>query len=536
MIKVAGYVRVSTEGQAEEGYSIAAQEEAIKREAYYRGYELVDIYHDKGISGKSVENRLGLLRLIEDGKNGKFKMVIVWKISRLSRSLSDLSNIHQEFEKYEIDIKSITEPFDTSTPVGKMVFNLLGAIGEFERETTIENVKNGMRQRAKEGGFNGGRMIGYQSVFIEGSDRRKLVIVDNEAEIIRLIFDLYINGKGYKAIANKLNTLKYKTVRGNAFNIQSVRDVVMNPTYAGYVRYNNYVNHSKKRRKGSETEMVITEGTHEAIIDRETWEKAKSIFNSRTGMPEKRRSGVFLLTGLLKCPDCGSSMVAGRVKKKSIDENDQYHLYYQCSRYKNYGSSECKPNSIRADYAENYIIDLLNQFSFEQRIIEKVIIDINKHINSSVSPILEQIESLEKELQAVDSRKEKILRLYEDGIIDKDTLQNRISKINSEVEAAIEARKELNNEISEVEMVKEIPPDRIKELVKSIGSLLEIADRNQIKRLLNMIIDKIEVNDKREIKLVKFRFKSEHQKILLEESSNEDSSLFMPFSFEYVCQ
>lgn len=534
-LKIAIYVRVSTDGQAEDGYSIAAQEAAAKQYAQLMGYEIIEIYIDRGISGKAMENRPALMKMLDDAETKKFEMIIVWKLNRLSRSHLDLLKIYENLEKSDVSFKSITEPFDTSNPAGKLLFNMLASIGEFERETIVENVKNGMKQRAKEGGFNGGRMLGYKSQFIDDSDKRKIVIVGEEAEIVRLMFELYVNGKGYKFIANKLNELGLKTVKGNSFNIQSVRDIIMNPTYAGMIRYNNYVNHTKKRRKGNKNELIITKGEHEAIIDAETWNKAEAIFKAKTGRSRKVHKGVFLLTGIIKCPMCGASMVAGRVSKKNKDGTKTKYSYYQCSRYKNYGRYECSPNSVRADYAENYVLDTIGRLALDRKFIKEVVGNINNGVKKTVKPILKRIKQLENIINDVENKKERVFTLYEEKIIDREVLQQRVMKIQKEAEKALNQKEALLNQIDDAEVVNEIPVKQIKSLLKNLGSILRISTREQKKMLLNLVIDKVEVSDNKEIKNIKIKFSVESQKILLkEEFSDENSSTFVPFSIE-IC-
>jgi len=212
-IKVAIYARVSTAEQAEEGYSIDAQIELIKNRCTVEGKTVVAVYADRGISGKSMTKRYELQKMLQDSKYNLFDEVIVWKTNRLARNMLDLLQIVKILEENRVTFKSMTEPYDTSTPAGKLTMGMLGSIAEFERTTILENLKMGMEARAKKGYKNGGKLLGYRSVGT-GKDS-KLEIVWEEAEIVRKIFNLYVDGKGYKAIANQLNKQGYKTVKGN---------------------------------------------------------------------------------------------------------------------------------------------------------------------------------------------------------------------------------------------------------------------------------------------------------------------------------
>lgn len=534
MIKrVVAYVRVSTTGQAEDGFSIEAQLEAIRNLVKALGYTLVGEYIDRGISGKSMDNREAFMRMMEDAKAGLFDMVMVWKMSRISRNHLDLLKIYEEFERIGVDFRSVSEPFDTSNPSGKLLFNLLGSIGEFERETIVENVKNGMKQKAREGGFNGGLMLGYRSVYPDSSQNKKeIIVIEEEAEIIRMIFDWYINGKGFKYIAFKLNELGFTTVKGNAFSIYSVRTIINNPTYAGKIRFNNYVNHSKNKRKGNEQELVLADGNHTPIIDVKTWEKAQSIFNSKKRYRTTPKKGAFLLTGLLKCPVCGSSMVAGRAPRKGPSGNKTYYKYYQCSKYKNFGKTECNANSVNAKYAEDYVLSKLNEFTLDDGLVETIINNLNDYVKKNVKPIQTKLELINKDISQYSERKERIFKLYEDGIIDQPHLMKRLKAFESEFEDIKIQREDLLNQINYKQTTKEIPTGKVKTLLKNFGSVLKISSREQKKLLLNLVVDKITVNTNRKINNIELRFDETIQKTLLkEDSSDEESSILMPFSF-----
>ena len=157
--KVAIYCRVSTVEQAEEGYSIDEQRRRNIEYCEKEGHEVFKVYEDRGISGKNISGRPGLKELLQDANAGKFDLVIVWKLNRISRKLIDILNIVDTLDKNKIAFRSLTESFETETPAGKLQLNIMGAIGEFERGTIAENVKMGMIARAREGKWNGGKVL-----------------------------------------------------------------------------------------------------------------------------------------------------------------------------------------------------------------------------------------------------------------------------------------------------------------------------------------------------------------------------------------
>ncbi|WP_270603221.1 recombinase family protein, partial [Clostridium perfringens] len=211
---------MSTVEQAEEGYSIDEQERLLREYCDKHDLEVYKAYSDRGISGKDIKHRPELKEMLKDSEENKFDMVLVWKINRLSRKLADVLKMVELFEKNNVTFKSYSEPFETNTPAGKMQFQMMALIGEFERGT--------INKKRKE---------------------TKLVINEKEAETVKLIFNEYSNGNGYKAITNKLNKLGYKTKKGNNFSVGSIKDILTNPVYIGKIRYNVRQDWSEKRRK-----------------------------------------------------------------------------------------------------------------------------------------------------------------------------------------------------------------------------------------------------------------------------------------------
>ena len=274
--KVAIYCRVSTTEQAEEGYSIDEQNIKIREYCEREGHEIYNLYEDRGISGKNITNRPGIKQLLQDATENKFDLVIVWKLNRISRKLLDILNIVELLNKHNIAFRSLTENFETETPSGKLQLNIMGAIGEFERETIAENVKMGLLARAKEGRWNGGVVLGYDLVELnnEGKKRKNTVLKINEKEAntVRRIFELYSQGHGYKAVVNRINKEGHKTKRNGEFAVSTVKEILQNPVYIGKIRYNVRQDWSKKRRNNINANPILSDGIHEPIIDVETWE------------------------------------------------------------------------------------------------------------------------------------------------------------------------------------------------------------------------------------------------------------------------
>ena len=513
---IAIYCRVSTDEQAEFGYSIDEQKRLLEEWCKANDYIIYKCYSDRGISGKNIKDRPALKELLSDAKEGKFDMVISWKINRVSRKLEDVLKIVNLLEKNNITFKSYSEPFETDTPAGRMQFQMMALIGEFERGTIAQNVKMGMIAKAKYGNWCGGRVLGYDLVpnnspEEEKKGKNKLEINEKEAEIVRFIFNEYSKGKGYKAITNKMNKLGYKTKKGNNFSVGSIRDILTNPVYIGEIRYNVRQNWSEKRRRNINPNPIRVKGKHEAIIDRELWDKVQLILESKKGKPSRIYDGEYPLTGILRCPKCGAGMVISRTTNTLADGTKKRIAYYCCGNWKNKGTSVCNSNTIRVDKANEYVFKKIEELVSNEAMIKAVVKNINKERKDKVKPAKRLLGDIDKELEKLDKRKRKIFEAYEDDILTKEEFQTRKDELNEKIRILEEEKKPLLNTISE-EVSEEIPYEFIKDILMNFSKILNSSvSREQQKKLLNMIISEITMNESREIDSIKLHI---HNKLV----------------------
>ena len=519
---IAIYCRVSTEEQSEKGYGIDEQERLLEEWCKKMGYVIYKCYSDRGISGKNIKDRPALKELLSDAKAGKFDMVISWKINRVSRKLEDVLKIVNLLEKNNITFKSYSEPFETDTPAGRMQFQMMALIGEFERGTIAQNVKMGMIAKAKSGNWCGGRVLGYDLVpnnspEEEKKGKNKLKINEKEAEIVRFIFNEYSKGKGYKAITNQINKLGYKTKKGNDFSVGSIRDILTNPVYIGEIRYNVRQNWSEKRRRNINPNPIRVKGKHEAIIDRELWDKVQLILESKKGKPSRIYDGEYPLTGILRCPKCGAGMVISRTTNTLADGSKKRIAYYCCGNWKNKGTSVCNSNTIRVDKANEYVFKKIEELVSNEAMIKAVVKNINKERKDKVKPAKRLLGDIDKELEKLDKRKRKIFEAYEDDILTKEEFQTRKNELNEKIRILEEEKKPLLNTISE-EVSEEIPYEFIKDILMNFSKILNSSvSREQQKKLLHMIISEITMNESREIESIKLNINDKLVEYLVKE-------------------
>lgn len=491
---VVGYLRVSTLEQAEFGFSLEAQEAEIRKYCKQNKLNLLGIYTDAGITGTSIKERKDFQRMLTAISNAKdvygteVNYVLIWKLSRLSRNMKDLVNTLDYLEKHNVYVKTITDGIDTSTQIGKNFIMFGGIMAEIERENIVTQCRLGMKQRAKEGNFNGGRVLGYKS-----NSNKELEIIEEEAEIVREIFRLFAEENwGYKKIATHLNYQGLKTIKGRDWSINGIKQVIDNPLYVGYIRWGRYEFWNKKRRKGKTEDFVFAEGNHFPIITKDTWEKTKQVREIRGKKTEKIYEGSFLLTGLLKCPVCGASMVAHKVKKRN--RPGEYHCYYACGNYTNKGITSCRTNLVHASYAEEYVLKEIEKWVDDPSIIKSIVNKLKKTNAVDTKPMKKKLQEIKKDFENIQSKKEKSFELELKNKISISILAQRMKFLEGQENEVKVKIFRMESEIHNIESQGLLDADFIQQVLHHFMQLFEIADIKQRKQLLHSLIDKITVN------------------------------------------
>lgn len=230
--RVAIYIRVSTLDQAREGYSLEAQEKTLRKWCEDRKHTVVDLYADRGISGKDIKHRPDMNRLLKDAESGKFDMVIFWALSRFTRSVSDLYTTLEKFQKWNVSMISYTESFDTSTPMGRAMIGIVGIFAQLERELTSERIKLALAERAAQGKRTCSEVLGYDK-----KGKSSFAVNENEAEYVRFCFEQYEIRKNLLEVAELCNNMGYKGKRGKSPTAYSIQKILTHPIYCGYNSY-----------------------------------------------------------------------------------------------------------------------------------------------------------------------------------------------------------------------------------------------------------------------------------------------------------
>ncbi|MCA0986508.1 recombinase family protein [Guptibacillus algicola] len=399
---IAFYCRVSTDEQAYEGISLDEQQERLTSYCKAMGWkEPIRLFIDKGVSAKNA-NRPELNKLLAAIAENKICKVLVTKLDRLSRKLLDLLSIIELFLDHDVDLVSLSETFDTCTPSGRLTMQVLGAVAEFERESVRERVYETMNYAAQKGEWMSQSPYGYRLI------EKKLVIYEQEAKIVREIYDYYLNqGLGYQAIAKQLNHDEIPSKKNRGWSAQSIKLILSNPVYKGTTVWNRTQTERDKRVINDEEQWITHDHAHEAIIDEKNWNAVQERMKQRH-IPSRAKTSPHLLSGLLKCGHCGGSMVIGW----SGSKNHRYRVY-KCSTYKNKGM--CIKKQYRANHVEEWFVEGLTSLflSFNLKFDTEVFlnVDYNK-------------ASLEQKMRSSKKRYERKVEAFTEGLISLKELQD----------------------------------------------------------------------------------------------------------------
>ncbi|MCY1615233.1 recombinase family protein [Staphylococcus pettenkoferi] len=526
---VGGYIRVSTERQVE-GYSIEGQITQIEQYCQFNGYELVDIYADRGISGKSM-NRPELQRMLNDAKNGKLDCVMVYKTNRLARNTSDLLTIVEELHRQNVEFFSLSERMEVKNSTGKLMLQILASFSEFEINTILENIYTGQRQRALEGYYQGNLPLGYNNI---PDNKKELMINQHEANIVKYIFESYAKGHGYRKIANALNHKGYVTKKGNPFSISAVTYILSNPFYIGKIQFAKYKDWNDKRRKGLNDKPVIAEGKHTPIISQSLWDKVQARKKQVSEKPQVHGKGTNILTGIISCPQCSAPMAASNTTNTLKDGTKKRIRYYSCSNFRNKGSKVCSANSVRADVIEKYVMDQILEIVKSDKVLKQVVERVNQENQVDVAALNHDIAYKQQQFDEISTKLKNLIQTIEDNPDLTSALKPTIHQYETQLN-------DITNQINQLkhQQNQEKPfydTKQIAALLQRIFQNIESMDKSQLKALYLTVFDRIDIrkdeNHKKQF-FVTLKLNNEIIKQLfinnnLDEVLLSTSSLFLP--------
>lgn len=445
-IKAAIYSRVSTQEQATEGTSMDVQKDQLEKYCQLQNWTIINAYTDPGFTGKDGE-RPGLQRLLADAKMGIFNRIIVLKLDRLARNLRLLLQIEEQLKEHKVSLSSVKENIDTSTPIGRTVFQVLGLVAEWERDTFIERSKSGRIQRYKEGCWGPGHP---PYGFDYNRETKKLAINSNEALIIKRIFDEYSKGKSTWGIANLLNSEKIPPRRsGKGWRNTSVRNVLYNPVYKGTQVVNIH-----QARKGIPKELPQTAIKIKvpAIVEESLWDIAHDRMKNNKHL-HPPMNGHWLLYGLVTCGLCGYGFKAERTHGRRS---------YGCRGHLKYthidGSPRCTTPHIDAEWLEHQVWQKIEDIINDPNKLEVLIKQTVNSLSLRENDLSARIKPIDKRLNDITEQRAKLAEDWVTGSLNPLRLQ--------------ELKRNLDLEENRLRSIRsEIDPSQIEELKKTSGML-----------------------------------------------------------------
>ena len=484
--KIAGvYIRVSTEDQAREGFSLGEQEEKLLALCKFKDLEVYKVYKDAGISAKDMEHRPQFQEMLKDMKDGKINYIVAYKLDRITRSVRDLEELISVLEQYNCFLLCDRDDVNTSTANGRFFVRMLTVLSQLEIEIVSERTKFGLNGAIKSGHIPGQRPFGYKS-----ADDKKMIIDNATRPYVEKIFDMYLEGKSFQQIANYFEENNiYPKKKWKDTTIQKIID---NKIYMG--DYEQY----KRIGKQENLEPIVYMNVVEPIISRAKWEECQrqKERNQRT----YTRDRIYTFFQRLKCPNCSRIM-----KCKGSGGAKRKYMYYTCEH--------CHIN-----FNENYVELLLKDFIYD-------LLEYDMAVKKFFLPVLEDksnnidTSTIDKEIRELQKQRDRIKQAYIKGIVEIDDFKEDYNLIEDKL-ANLETKKlELINlenfNYSPHELLAERDLEKEKMIrLDTLNSLLKskwnVMDKSEKQEFISKFIDTIEIkkDNKGNLILEKINFRN----------------------------
>ena len=468
-IRVGTYVRRSTD-EEHQPYSIEAQDNSLN--AYIESqprWRLAKRFSDDA-SGANAD-RPGLQQALAAARAGVIDVLLVYRVDRFSRRLRDLVDLLDQLDTAKVVFRSATEPIDTSTPMGRMLLQLLGMFAEFERDVIIDRVVNGMERKAAAGRWRGGmRPYGYTP----HPETGVLQINDDENPVVRAIYSAYTDERiGTRAIAKRLNDNGHRTAVGGPWSGHQVIRVLSNSVYTGEIVFRD----------------ITVPNAHEPIIDTDTFAVAQNIIAARGEDHTRRASNAsdYLFTGKLRCPECGKSMIGtaatGRTKT---------YRYYTCFARARYGSKECSAPRLPADQVDTAVLAALRDFYANNTdLIAEAFAEAHKFHASHHADRISELDTVTAEITKTGNAIDRYFTAFENGTMNEEIAAPRLEQLGAKLKQLKQRRDELAEDIDTAPIM---PTET--EIADILTHIDQVIDRDQpaaTKALIDALVARVKV-------------------------------------------
>ena len=515
MIRVVAYSRVSTEHE-DQINSLNNQkqfwEEFIKKNPEW---EYAGMYWDEGITGTSIKKRTGFNQMIKDAKQNKFDLILTKQVSRWARNIVDSIQTARDLKKIGVGVYFLNDNINTLDPDAELRLSIFSTLAQEESRRISENVKFGHKQAMKNGiVFGNNRVLGYDII------NKKLVINQQEAEIVKKIFNWFINdNESLHGIVRKLNEQGItKGKIGGKIDHTTIKRILENEKYCGDLKQRKYYTkdylEQKLVKNNGELDYIIIYNNHEPIISKDNWNKAQNILKERR---EKYDRGIGYIRhcwgGKIICGVCGD-----KFRRKIINmTNNNKNPVWICTTYYNKGKKGCVNGSyIREDVLEDCFRVILNELNTKE-IQERVIENLQKILTKlTISDKTQDKENkIKQQIEKIRNKRDRLIELYTDNNLSKndfnlknnelniqeEKLNAELNKIKEEINHIQQTKKQVVNfynilkeKAENIKLIDDIVKDHIKEIIKykdkiififNIGNSFEISLTNYPKRSNN---------------------------------------------------
>ena len=490
---VALYARYSSDNQRVE--SIVAQLRACREYCQKYGYTIIKEYADEAMTGTN-DNRPQFQQMMRDAEAGMFEMIVAHKVDRIGRDEFDYYYNRHRLEACGVGLAFAAQGFDVSTPEGALMNNTLVGLAAYYSRNLAKEVQKGQRENALQGKTNGGKpLFGYKY-----APDKTYLVDEHEAEGVRMIFDMYLQGAGYLEIASALNERGFRTRRGNKFGKNSLHELLRNRRYIGTVvwGHNTKMPNGKRNnhRPPHKDTLVIPNGCP-AIIDKETFALVQEKMEQRRkhrGMCTARHT--YLLTPLVFCAHCGAAM-------GGVAHRNQYgvlYRYYRCQRKTRMGTDICPNHSMRADVLEDLIIGQIRKLFLNPDAVEKLMASVDEQYRILKENDCKSLEGLKTKKAAVMKKINSYLEYIEEYGMPDRIAHQRYQGWISELE-------KLEAEISRREASVPAPLSRavIRQYIDKYSNALASGSAGNIKNVIAAFVSKIKIS--RDEISVSFKFR-----------------------------
>ncbi len=545
------YPRVSTEMQVD-GFSLDGQINSLKRFADREEMVVLDIYEDAGKSGKSIEGRPAFKQMLFDIENGlQIEYILVYKLSRFGRNAADILNSLEFVQSYGVNLICIEEGIDSSQTSGKLLISVLSAVAEIERENIIEQTMNGRKEKARQGGWNGGfAPYGY---YLKD---KMLFIQQEEAEVIRLIYNKFANTTmGYGGVAQYLNLQGIKKVQRQNGTLKEwsghfVRIILDNPVYCGKIAFGRRAREKVKGTKNQyrqawQEDYILADGQHDAIINEELWSKVRKK-RIETGVKQPSKVGkdrAHLLTGILKCPACGGPMYTNKHAWTNKDGTYKEVYYYVCSRNRMVRGKSCDYKAmLKKTEIEPLVIEAIRELVSNETFAKEVKSRIGTQIDTTT--IDREIKNYEAKLREVDLNKARLENEIDTLPEDTRFRDRKLHDMTIRLDGLYDIIIELEEKIEDAKLKRRsveanaITLDNVYKLMINFEKVYDKISDEERKALVSALIKEIQIYTRDEaevpLKSISFNFPvykdgQEVQELLWDKGNTVEVTIMMTF-------